>query len=226
MRNSWWAVRVTSYWRWRRRRWLIQPVVRSSTQRRGWTSWLDDESTSGFGPGRDVGGDCGVGGGIGNGGAGVYPSSSQTPVMVGARRLDVEQVREGRLPARWPGVPAAAARIPALSRRTSRLTPSTVVAPWNPRGPAAGEALSEDESTAAAVGGRRRPDRVPTWPGIAGSTVARARDRRRTCLCAAEQPTVRSCGRWRQAHPVRSTDIMVSRYSRHRRGGQGRPACG
>jgi hypothetical protein len=35
------------------------------------TSWLDDESTCGFRPGHDVGGDPGVGGGMGNGRAGV-----------------------------------------------------------------------------------------------------------------------------------------------------------
>jgi hypothetical protein len=57
------------------------------------------------------------------------------------------------------------------------------------------------------------------------------RHQRRKCLCAADHPTVKSCG-WgylplagecRHARPVRSTSRMASRCSGHRRGGHGRP---
>src|SRR5665648_817652 len=37
MRKPSWAARVVSYWRTRRRWWLIHPLVRSTTQRWGWT---------------------------------------------------------------------------------------------------------------------------------------------------------------------------------------------
>jgi hypothetical protein len=37
------------------------------------------------------------------------------------------------------------------------------------RGPATGDVLTEDESTTAAVGGRRRPDQVPTTPEKGGA---------------------------------------------------------
>jgi hypothetical protein len=69
------------------------------------------------------------------------------------------------------------------------------------------DALADDESTTAAVGCRRRPDRVRTSPRTAVSTLAQvpARHQRRKCLCAADQLTLKSCGRCRHAHPVRST---------------------
>src|SRR5665647_1658830 len=46
MRKPSWAARVVSYWRTRRRWWLIHLLVRSTTQRRGWTM----NPLVGFGP--------------------------------------------------------------------------------------------------------------------------------------------------------------------------------
>jgi hypothetical protein len=65
------------------------------------------------------------------------------------------------------GVTTAAIKTPPESTRMWRVTPSTFVAPSNPRGPVTGEALTDEESTAAADGRRRRPDLVGTWPRIA-----------------------------------------------------------
>jgi hypothetical protein len=158
-----------------------------------------------------------------------YPLLSQTWVLVGARRLALRSsfgkaVRSCAL----AGVTTAATRIAPLSRRAWRLTPSMFLAPCNPRGPATGEAVTEDESTTAAVGRVRRPERVRTSPRIAVSTLAQvpARHQLRTCVCAAELPAVTSCGGGRRAHPVGSTYGTVSRYSRHRSGWQGRPLRG
>lgn len=64
-------------------------------------------------------------------------------------------------------VTTAAISTPAESTRTWRLTSSTFFAPSKPRGAATGEALTDEESTMAAVGRRRRPDRVRTSPRTA-----------------------------------------------------------
>jgi hypothetical protein len=63
-----------------------------------------------------------------------------------------------------------------------------------PGGSATREAVTEDESTTAAVGRVRRRERVRTSPRIAVSTVAQvpARYQLGKCSCAAERPTVKS----------------------------------
>jgi hypothetical protein len=105
------------------------------------------------------------------------------------------------------------------------------LAPSNPRGPVTGDALTDDESTTAADGLRRRPARVRTSRRTAvriGVQIP-ARHQRRKCLWAADHLTVTSCGRCRPAHPVRSTYRMARmalRYLRHRCGGQGRAPRG
>jgi len=59
------------------------------------------------------------------------------------------------------------------------------------------------------------PDRVRTCPRIAVSTLVQvpARHQRRKCLCVADQDTVKSCGRYHQAQPVRNTYTAASRHS-------------
>ena len=88
--------------------------------------------------------------------------------------------------------------------------------------------MTDDESTTAAVGRHRRPDRVRTSLRIAVRMRVHIPDRhqRRKCLCVADQVTVKSFGRCRHAHPVRSTYRHPLRYSRHRSGGHGRPPRG
>jgi IS605 OrfB family transposase len=87
-------------------------------------------------------------------------------------------------------------------------------APSNPREPATGDALTLEESTTAAVGRLRRPDRMRTSPRIAVRMRVQipARHQRGKCLCAADQLTVKWCGRCRHAQPVRCTYRMASRY--------------
>ena len=70
-----------------------------------------------------------------------------------------------------------------------------------------GDALTDDESTTAAVGRRRRPDWVRTWPRTAVNIRVQVSERhqRRKCLWAADQLTAKSCVRCRHAHSVRST---------------------
>ncbi len=109
--------------------------------------------------------------------------------------------------------------------RMCGLTPSTLLAPSSPRGPATGDALTLKESTTAAVGLRRRPDwvRISPWTVVRIGPRVPLRHQRRKCLCAHDRDAVKSCGGCRHAHPVGSTYSMASRYSRHRCGGQGRP---
>jgi hypothetical protein len=98
---------------------------------------------------------------------------------------------------------------------------------------------SGDEPAAGFRPGRRGPSSltrpVADLARIAVGTLAQvpARHQRRTCLCAADQFMVKSCG-WgyrplaeacRHAHPVRSTYRMASTYSRQRSGGHSRPPC-
>ena len=101
--------------------------------------------------------------------------------------------------------PGVHEHVPPLSVAES--ASSTFLAPSNPRGPATRDALTDEESTTTAVGRLCRPDRVRTSPRTAVSTFAQmpARHHRRKCLCAADQETVKSWGRCRQAQPVRST---------------------
>ncbi len=146
--------------------------------------------------------------------------------MVGAMRFALcSRVGNAARSATLAAVTTATTRTPPESTSTCRLTPSTFFAPSNPRGPATGDALTLEESTTAAVGRLRRPERVRTSPRAAVRIRAHVplRHQRRKCLCAADHDTVKSCGRCHHAHPVRSTYKMASRYSRHRCGGQGRP---
>jgi hypothetical protein len=155
--------------------------------------------------------------------------STQTCVMVGATRLALRSsVRKAARSCTSAAVRTAAISKPAESTSRWCLTPSALLAPWKPRGPATGDALTEDASTTAAVGRRCRPERVRTSPRIAVSTVVHvpARYYRWKCLCAADALRVKSCGRCGHAHPVRSTYRMASRYSRRRWAGHGRSPGG
>jgi hypothetical protein len=94
-------------------------------------------------------------------------------------------------------VTMAAMRMPAESTSRWRLRPSPFLAPSNPRGPATGDALTDEQLTTAADGLRRRPERVRTSARTTVSTLIQVllRHQRRKCLCVADQRTVKSWGR-------------------------------
>jgi len=95
---------------------------------------------------------------------------------------------------------------PVVSTRMWRLMPSIFLAPSKPRGPATDMALTEEESTIAAVGFGFLPARVR----VSSRSTRSRRDHRPVfvhlvkCLWAADQVTVKSCGRARQGVPVRA----------------------
>src|SRR5450830_1841604 len=154
MRKPSWAARVVSYWRTRRRWWLIHPLVRSTTQRRGWTM----NPSAGFGPETmsslipaAVAAWAGV--------VPVYPLSAHTFVTV----LVSQTVSRSANAARswtFAGVACTPSRRPVVSTRMWRLIPSIILAPSKPRGPATGIAFTDEESTIAAVGFDFLPARV------------------------------------------------------------------
>jgi hypothetical protein len=176
-------------------------------------AWLDAEPAGGFGCGHDVDADAGFGRGVGDRGVGVALVEPNVGDGRCGRFRPAWELGEVARSCTLASVTVAATGMPALSMRMWRCAPSTFLAPLHPRGPVTGDALAEDESTTAVVGRLRRPERVRTSAGVAASTLAQipARHRRRKCLPAAEQPTVKSCGRCRQGQPVRSTSKIASR---------------
>jgi hypothetical protein len=167
----------------------MQPLVGSTTQRRGWTM----KARPGFGPDTTSTVNTGLGCSVGDHLAGVAVVPSD--------------MRDGSGRSAWLGAAASGTR----PTSTWRLTPSTFLAPPNPRGPATGDAFTLEESTTAAVSRLRRPERVRTSPRIAVSIRVQipARDQHRKCSCAADQLTVKS---WRRcaAHTGRRPGIRAS----------------
>lgn len=110
-------------------------------------SRLNGEPAAGLRAGHDVDGDFGLGSGLGDGGAGV----ALVHRNVGDGRRDAlgpaQQLREGVAVLYVGRGDTAAPRMPLESTSTWRFTPSTFLAPSNPRGPLTGDALTDDEST-------------------------------------------------------------------------------
>ncbi len=180
----------------------------------------------GFRPGHDVNGDTGLGGGVGDSGCGValvHPD-------VGDGRRDpfgaAHELRErGAVLCVGRGYDGRDEDSGAVDQHVA-FDAVDLLGAVEPARPGDRGCLDQGRIDHGRRGPRRRPDRVRTSSRIAVSTLVQvpARHQRRKCLCAADQLTVKSCGRCRHAHPVGSTYRMASRYSRQRSGGPGPPA--
>src|SRR5665647_823859 len=127
MRKPSWAARVVSYWRTRRRWWLIHLLVRSTTQRRGWTM----NPSVGFGP-ETMSGLIPAAVAASAGVVPVYPLSAHTFVTV----LVSQPVSRSANAARswtFAGVACTPSRRPVVSTRMWRLIPSIFLAPLRRR---------------------------------------------------------------------------------------------
>jgi hypothetical protein len=156
---------------------------------------LDDQPVARFRPGHHIHRDTGLRRCGGDGLAGVALVDPQVADRGGDRRGLAQQCRKRRtiLHVRFgdDGGDQDAGGVD----ESVPVEAVDLVAPSHPRGPATGDAFTLEEASTAAVGRRRRPERVRTSPRTVvriGAQV-RSRHQRRTWLWVADQDTVKSC---------------------------------